>query len=282
MRHDARLLALPCVGALVGVDEAGRGALCGPVHAAAVLVTPALREQAWWRGAARRVNDSKKLQPAVRVELAQGIRELDTRGVVVAGVACADVPEIERLNILGATQLAMRRALRDVFARAGVGEPDDELPLGVGPDEGPGDDVEDDQAVAPEEPEAVEEDTDPTPAPVQPLTRSRVRVLVDGRRLRRLGMDHEPIVGGDGKSLAIAMASILAKVARDEAMAALASQLPGYGLEGNKGYGTAEHLEALVRLGRTPHHRDLFLRKIFARPRDIEGQMELWGGSGGS
>jgi ribonuclease HII len=66
------------------------------------------------------------------------------------------------------------------------------------------------------------------------------------------------IVGGDGLALSIAAASIVAKVARDRMMVALAQQFPGYGWETNMGYGTRGHAEALARLGVTPHHRRTF------------------------
>lgn len=82
--------------------------------------------------------------------------------------------------------------------------------------------------------------------------------LVDGNRLPELPCPAEAVVGGDGLSLSIAAASILAKVTRDRRMAALARAHPGYGWERNRGYGTAEHREALARLGVTPHHRRSF------------------------
>ena len=66
------------------------------------------------------------------------------------------------------------------------------------------------------------------------------------------------VVGGDACSLSIAAASIVAKVSRDEEMAALARAHPGYGWERNAGYGTAEHRAALVRLGPSPLHRRSF------------------------
>jgi ribonuclease HII len=66
------------------------------------------------------------------------------------------------------------------------------------------------------------------------------------------------VIGGDGRSLSIAAASIIAKVTRDRLMNTLAEQHPGYGWETNVGYGTPEHLQALVRLGVTPHHRRSF------------------------
>ena len=65
----------------------------------------------------------------------------------------------------------------------------------------------------------------------------------------------QAVVRGDGVSLSIAAASVIAKVARDRAMAALAARHPGYGWERNAGYGTRQHLDALRRLGPTAHHR---------------------------
>ncbi len=79
--------------------------------------------------------------------------------------------------------------------------------------------------------------------------------LVDGNRAPALDCRVQCVVGGDGKSLSIAAASIVAKVTRDRLMAELAARFPGYGWERNAGYGTAEHRAALARLGVTPAHR---------------------------
>ncbi len=79
--------------------------------------------------------------------------------------------------------------------------------------------------------------------------------LVDGNRLPELPCPARAVVGGDGKSLSIAAASIVAKVTRDRIMTALAARYPGFGWERNAGYGTAEHRCALEALGVTPHHR---------------------------
>ena len=68
-----------------------------------------------------------------------------------------------------------------------------------------------------------------------------------------------PIVGGDGKSVSIAAASILAKVTRDRMMVEYDAMYPGYGFAKNKGYGTAEHIAALKRLGPCPIHRKSFI-----------------------
>lgn len=68
-----------------------------------------------------------------------------------------------------------------------------------------------------------------------------------------------PIVKGDAKSVSIAAASIIAKVTRDRIMLKYENRFPGYGFASNKGYGSAEHIEALRRLGPTPIHRNSFI-----------------------
>ena len=87
-------------------------------------------------------------------------------------------------------------------------------------------------------------------------------VLVDGNRAPHMPCRVRPVIKGDGLSLSIAAASIIAKVTRDRIMAHLAREHPGYGWEHNAGYGTPEHQEALKRLGTTPHHRQSF-RPVF-------------------
>jgi ribonuclease HII len=82
--------------------------------------------------------------------------------------------------------------------------------------------------------------------------------LVDGNRPPKLPCEVQCIIKGDGLSLSIAAASIIAKVTRDRMMADLAENYPGYGWERNAGYGTKAHQEGLKRLGVTPHHRKSF------------------------
>lgn len=82
--------------------------------------------------------------------------------------------------------------------------------------------------------------------------------LVDGNRLPPLPCPARTVVRGDSVSLSIAAASIVAKVTRDRLMARLGARYPGFGWERNAGYGTAEHRDALKRLGVTPHHRKSF------------------------
>ena len=90
---------------------------------------------------------------------------------------------------------------------------------------------------------------------VSRLPRRPDHALVDGNQNPRLGCDTLCVVEGDGKSLSIAAASIIAKVVRDRAMERLARRYPSYGWERNAGYATAEHRAALVTHGASPHHR---------------------------
>jgi ribonuclease HII len=71
-------------------------------------------------------------------------------------------------------------------------------------------------------------------------------------------IESEGIIKGDGKSLSIAAASIIAKVSRDQRMIEYAELYPGYGFEQHKGYGTKQHLEALRKMGPCPIHRRSF------------------------
>lgn len=83
--------------------------------------------------------------------------------------------------------------------------------------------------------------------------------LIDGRDVPKgLPCPAQAIIKGDGKSLSIAAASIVAKQARDALMIQLAAEFPGYGWDRNMGYPTKEHREALTRLGISPHHRRSF------------------------
>jgi len=179
-------------GCLVaGVDEAGRGPLAGPVVAAAVILDP--------RHIPHGINDSKRLDHERRTALAAQLH-----AVALVGVGAASTAEIARLNILGATLLAMRRAVARLPSLPGL-------------------------------------------------------VLVDGNRdPRPVGISTRLVVGGDGLSLSIAAASIIAKVTRDRIMAALDRRYPDYGWATNQGYGTAAHMAALLASGPCPHHRTDF------------------------
>jgi len=96
-------------------------------------------------------------------------------------------------------------------------------------------------------------------AAVNRLALKPTLVLADGRDVpEHLPCPGEAIIKGDGRSLSIAAASIVAKVTRDRLMVRLAESCPGYGFEKHKGYGTRAHLDALGRLGPSIHHRFSF------------------------
>lgn len=237
------------VASLIGVDEAGRGALAGPVVAGAVLVTREFLEGRWVAANGGRINDSKQLTATERDALWFDFETLAGQGQIHANFGSAEVGEIEQLNILGATKLAMRRALEGIYP-----------------------------------PSAFEQKTEPdlfsspeTMAEFQPTVSARI--LVDGLPLRHFPYPHTGVVSGDARSLCIAMASIIAKVTRDRLMNDLDAVYPGYGFAQHKGYGTEEHREALLRLGRTPQHREMFLRKLFAQRVD-PAQVDFLGNDG--
>lgn len=220
---------------LIGVDEAGRGALAGPVVAAAVLVSQEFLESRWAVTRAGRVNDSKQLTAAEREELWFEFDTLRAQGQIQAHFGVATVEEIDQHNILGATKHAMRRALECIYPPSAFQQR-----------------VEPDLFASPEEIAAYH-------------PKVSCRVLIDGLSLRNFAYPHDGIINGDARSLAIAMASIIAKVTRDRLMTELDAHFPGYGFAQHKGYGTDEHRDALLKLGRCVHHRDLFLRKLFSQ-----------------
>jgi ribonuclease HII len=93
---------------------------------------------------------------------------------------------------------------------------------------------------------------------IRALSTAPTFALVDGNDAPALPCPCDTIIGGDGRSVSIAAASIIAKVTRDRMMQALHKEHPGYGWFTNKGYGTDEHLTALMRLGPCLHHRRSF------------------------
>jgi len=179
-------------GPVAGIDEVGRGPLAGPVHAAAVILNP--------RKLPRGIDDSKAMTEAKREAAFDEIM----RKAIAIGIGLSTVEEIDGINILQATMLAMTRAVEALAIRP-------------------------------------------------------VFALVDGNRVPSgLACPAQAVIKGDAKVLSIAAASIIAKVTRDRLMDELDTAFPGYRWAKNKGYGTADHMEALTRLGATPHHRTSF------------------------
>ena len=204
---------------VMGIDEAGRGPLVGGVYAGAVSVPLKIAEKLL-AGEWSAINDSKKLSEKKRFALAEVIKS--TPGCVWA-VASASPAEIDRLNILNATHLAMRRAAEQlvvVGSRSRTKE--------------------------------VESLNCTTTTNIYDYS-----ILVDGLPVKTLP-NSTNVIKGDAKSLFIAAASILAKTARDEDCFRLEREYPGYGFAKHKGYPTPEHLKALAKLGPCPEHRRSF------------------------
>jgi ribonuclease HII len=184
---------------VAGVDEAGRGPLAGPVVAAAVVMPARFAETAK-NGLLAGLTDSKKLSASRREHF---FAILTASEEIESAVALADTEEIDRLNILRATHLAMGRAVSML--------------------------------------EAIPD-----------------HVLVDGLPVTGFGCPSTALVKGDGRSLSIAAASVLAKVTRDRMMVALDERYPGYGFSKHKGYGAKAHIRSLYELGPCPEHRRSF------------------------
>ncbi len=178
---------------VAGVDEVGRGCLFGPVVAAAVILSPSATKTLLKAG----VKDSKQLRGATREILYETIK----KHAVDCRIGMASVQEIDRINILQASLLAMRRAVSR---------------LSITPD----------------------------------------LCLIDGNRpIPNFDIAQQTIIKGDQTEVAIAAASIIAKVWRDRLLLRLDHRYPGYHLASNKGYGSRVHLEALQTLGVSRQHR---------------------------
>jgi ribonuclease HII len=175
-----------------GCDEAGRGCLAGPVFAAAVILPDDFDHPL--------LNDSKQLSEEVRYELRI---EIEQKAIAHA-VGVVDNIEIDEINILNASFLAMHRAIEKL-------------------------------ALTPQ------------------------FLIIDGNRFNKYKtMPHQCVIGGDGKYLSIAAASILAKTYRDDYMKQIAMEHPEYDWHKNKGYPTIKHRETILKIGYTPYHRRTF------------------------
>lgn len=253
--------ALPPGGILFGVDEAGRGALAGPVVAAAVAARKAFFDSPLSTSLAPHVRDSKQLSEEERNRLRSELLKAQKAGLLSLGVGFGTVVEIAQENILGATRLAMRRALKKAaqLARCELLPQAPELPF---PSSAKADHSSPEGSERPSSAvTGCPEGTD-GPAPATFIKPVATRLLIDGRPLKPFPYAHEGLVKGDDRSFLIAAASILAKTERDALMMDLSHLHPVYGFSLHKGYGTPLHRRAIREHGPCPHHRELFLRKL--------------------
>ena len=216
-----------------GCDEAGRGCLAGSVYAAAVIF-PEDYENA-------ELNDSKQLTDRRRHQL----REVIERDAVAWAVGIVTPEEIDRINILNASILAMHRALDQLAIRPEAIIVDGNRfkpyrPAAAVP------------AAVPASPDAA------APVPSSPDATAPVPAVSPAGPTIPAAIPHTTIVKGDAKYLSIAAASILAKTYRDDYMDRLAEEFPQYDWQSNKGYPTKKHREAIRQYGITKYHRRTF------------------------
>lgn len=180
----------------IGLDEAGRGALAGPVAVAACIMPAGFQHEL--------IKDSKLLSEGERAEA----RKLVLDNAIAWHVTLVSEEVIESTNILKATLQGMKDCLNHLDGNG---------------------------------------------------TRFDF-ILVDGDQFHGYnGLPFETIVGGDNKYVSIAAASILAKTTRDNYMKEISKEYPEYGWGSNKGYGSAQHRNAIQEHGGTVHHRKSFI-----------------------
>lgn len=179
---------------ICGVDEAGRGPLCGPVCCAAVVLKPDF--------VCDEINDSKKLSEKKREKLYDIIKE----NAVAYSIVMVPPQEIDRVNILNASLNGMAEAVKSLNLTVDL-------------------------------------------------------ALVDGNKVpRNMPCAVESVVKGDGTSMSIAAASILAKVSRDRYMLQLDKEYPQYRLAKHKGYPTKLHYKLIEKYGIQDFYRKSFFK----------------------
>ncbi len=180
---------------VIGIDEVGRGAFCGPVVSCSILLSKDILKY----DLVNEINDSKRLSEKKRIYLSKFIKQNS-----IYSIGKANNKEIDDLNILKATNLSMIRSF-------------------------------------------------------EKFKKTKNYVKIDGIKSFTLNNRTTFIKSGDQKSISIAAASIVAKTWRDKLMKNYSTIYPMYGLEKNKGYGTREHRDAIIKFGITKIHRKSFL-----------------------
>ena len=185
---------------IAGIDEAGRGPLCGPVFASCCVVNKEFYP--------KDADDSKKISESKREKIFSNILKLEKDKKLFFGIGTSSVDEIENLNIRNATKLAMKRAYLNLLKKYNIKV-----------------DV----------------------------------VIVDGNFIPDIDVKADYVIKGDQKSISIAVASIIAKVSRDNLLRQMDLEFPQYMWRKNKGYGTKEHMEAIKKYGICKYHRKSFI-----------------------
>jgi ribonuclease HII len=197
---------------IIGIDEAGRGTLAGPVVATAIALSLDIVDNEIWQIAPfKYTKDSKKVTLARRQAIYDSIQNKYEIGL---GVISANT--IDTINILEASKLAWLEALDQCLLK---------LPL-----------------------------------------EAKIGVVIDGNTLPTgIEYPHQAVIKGDNKHLSIALASIYAKVHRDNLMSVYHTQYPNHNFAKHKGYGTKDHMETIKKYGLSDIHRVSFCKNILLR-----------------
>jgi len=221
---------------VVGIDEVGRGALAGPVTAAAVVLG------ADWQ-LVPGLNDSKQLSAKQRTELSTLLTGEGAESVHNYCIAHVDADYIDQHGIMPALRCAMKQAFEGLAGRGSAAGGSS----------------------------LVGGDTSTEPVAnysqlhsAKTLSETADKILIDGHPLG-LFPQEEAIIKGDSKIACIAAASILAKVARDELMVETAERYPEYDFDSNKGYTSAKHQEAIAKHGLSSVHRRSFCQNFLQK-----------------
>ncbi|KAL3792937.1 hypothetical protein ACHAW5_006844 [Stephanodiscus triporus] len=232
--RELQLLAAPIVPdtnlAVIGVDEAGRGPLAGPVVAAAAIVPATIAG----------IIDSKKITKEDERE--RIYEELIRSPGIRYAVAVISAKRIDEVNILQATLEGMRMAV------AGVMNIDREIQVEKGNDSNVASAERNDSSYV-----------ITGGSPKREVPNEIYYALIDGNKVpKEMPCQCESLVKGDGREYSIGAASILAKVTRDRLMHEYDKMYPKYNLSQHKGYPTAAHMSAVGKFGASPIHRRTF------------------------
>ena len=196
---------------IVGVDEAGRGPVAGPLGVGLVMMRRSEVENLW--RSLDRVRDSKRLSPGKREDILRQARDLETSGSLFARTILTHALIVDKKGLSTCLREAISEGLDELVAFTGA----------------------------------------------KPKS---VFIYLDGALGAPRGYRQQTVVRGDGSIFAIALASIYAKVARDQVMEQYDLLYPAYGFYQHKGYGTLEHFRHIRSHGLCPIHRRTFLKKV--------------------
>jgi ribonuclease HII len=221
---------------LIGIDEAGRGPLAGPVAIGAFAIR-SKKVLKMFKGA----RDSKKMTPVAREAVFLKIKEAKKNGHVHYAVSYSSAGVIDKKGIVPAIKSALNRSLKKLeksFVQGELANSCLAQPLYKAQHKG-------------------------SSRYVRGLSSYNCHVLLDGSlKAPRRYSNQKTIIGGDDIEPVISLASICAKVLRDRKMTRLAKKYPQYGFEVHKGYGTKAHYKAIKKYGFSREHRRSFLKGI--------------------